>query len=149
MAILDGQLRLSAAQALTTQAAVPSTNVYDTGAASDRSINGVLKFLVSVAATFTSAGAGTLSIAIQGSVDNSAWTTYLTSSTFALANLVVGRRLLSVGFPGQPSGIVNARYWRLLYTVGGADFTGGSLNADIVLEHDNNTSYPAGINPAV
>jgi hypothetical protein len=45
-----------------------------------------LDILAQVTTTFTSGGAGTLAYSVQGSIDNSAWTTMVTSPTYALAN---------------------------------------------------------------
>ena len=72
-----------------------------------------LKLLVQVSTTFTSGGAGTLSVAIQGAPDNGSgapgsYTTWWTSPTYALATLVAGARLLNMDFP-RPRQVLPSR----------------------------------------
>ena len=122
-----------------------------------------LKLLVQVGTAFTSGGAGTLSVAIQGAPDSGAgvpgaFTTWWTSPTYALATLAAGERLLDMDFPRPPAGIAVPRYVRLLYTVGTATMTAGTISSYVVLDRDdqmynstNNATqggYPAGINVA-
>lgn len=122
-----------------------------------------LKFVVQVGTTFTSAGAATLSVAIQGAPDNGsgapgAFTTWWVSPAYALATLNAGSRLLDMDFPRPPDGIAVPRYVRLLYTVAAATFTAGTISGYVVLDRDdqmyNGTDnaimggYPAGINVA-
>lgn len=119
-----------------------------------------LKLLVQVITAFTSGGAGTLSVAIQGAPDNGAgapgtFVTWYISPTYALATLNAGSRLLNMDFPRPPDGIVVPRFVRLLYTVGTATMTAGSVSAFVVIDRDdqmyNSTDnsvlggYPAGI----
>lgn len=119
-----------------------------------------LKLLVQVSTTFTSGGAGTLSVAIQGAPDNGSgapgsYTTWWTSPTYALATLVAGARLLNMDFPRPPAGVAVPRFVRLLYTVAGATMTAGAVSAYLVLDRDdqmyNSTNnavlggYPPGI----
>lgn len=174
--ILDALQQFSNAQAFLT-GAVPSTNVLDYGELSGipSSANGggardmgvgddpALKLLVQVSTLFTSGGAGTLTITIQGAVDNgagapAAFSTWWTSPVYALATLKAGARLLDMDFPRPPAGIAIPRYVRLLYTVATADFTAGALSAYVVLDREdqpyNSTDnsimggYPAGLNVA-
>jgi hypothetical protein len=122
-----------------------------------------LKLLIQVATTFTSGGAGTLSVAIQGATDNgsgapNASTTWWVSPVYALATLVVGARLMDMDMPRPPAGIAIPRFLNLLYTVAGATMTAGRISSYIVLDrHDqvyagttNSTlgGYPAGITVA-
>lgn len=119
-----------------------------------------LKLLVQVATTFTSGGAGTLSVAIQGAPDNGAgvpgaYTTWWTSPVYALATLTAGARLLNMDFPRPPAGVAVPRFVRLLYTVAGATMDTGAITAYLVLDRDdqmyNSTNnavlggYPPGI----
>lgn len=119
-----------------------------------------LKFLVQVATTFTSAGAGTLSVAIQGAPDNGSgapgtFVTWWVSPAYALATLNAGSRLLNMDFPRPPDGVAVPRYVRLLYTVAVATFTAGAVSAFVVLDRDDQMyqgtdnsvlgGYPAGI----
>lgn len=154
-----------------------STNVLDYGIASGipSSANGggardmgvgddpALKLVVIVTTTFTSGGAGTLAVALQGAVDNgagvpAAFSTWWSSPTYALATLNAGSRLLDIDFPRPPDGIAVPRFVRLLYTVGAATMTAGNVSAFVVLDRpdqmyqstDNSIlgGYPAGINIA-
>lgn len=154
-----------------------STNVLDYGISSGipTSANGggardmgvgddpALKLVVIVTTTFTSGGAGTLAVALQGAVDNgsgvpAAFSTWWTSPTYALATLNAGSRLLDMDFPRPPDGIAVPRFVRLLYTVGTATMTAGNVSAFVVLDRpdqmyqstDNSIlgGYPAGINIA-
>lgn len=122
-----------------------------------------LKLLVQVGVAFTSGGAGTLSASLQGAPDNGlgapgAFTTWYTSSVYALATLVIGARLLDMDVPRPPAGVAIPRFLRMSYAVAGATFTAGQVSAYIVLDrHDlpyNSTAnstlggYPAGITVA-
>lgn len=119
-----------------------------------------LKLLVQVGTAFTSGGAGTLAIAIQGAVDDgtgnpAAFSTWWSSPAYALATLNAGSRLLDMDFPRPPDGIAIPRFVRLLYTIAGAQFTAGTLVSGVVLDRpdqayqgtDNSVlgGYPAGI----
>lgn len=178
MAILDAFQQFDSASSLAiavgTQA---SANVLDYGITSGipSSANGggardmgigddpSLKLFVEVTTTFTSGGAGTLSVAIQGAPDNGsgapgAFTTWWVSPAYALATLNQGSRLLDMDFPRPPDGVAIPRYVRLLYTVAGATMTAGTVAAYVVLDRedyfysgtDNSIrgGYPAGINIA-
>lgn len=175
--ILDALLQFDNAASLAIAAGTqPSTNVIDFGGpaipaltngqgARDMGIGDdpSLKLLVQVATTFTSGGAGTLSVAIQGATDNgsgapNAFSTWWVSPAYALATLNAGSRLLDIDFPRPPDGIAIPRFVRLLYTVGAATMTAGAVSSYIVLDRidqpyqgtDNSVlgGYPAGINIA-
>lgn len=122
-----------------------------------------LKLLVQANVGFTSAGAGTLAISLQGAPDNGAgapgaFTTWWTSPVYALATLSIGSRLFDMDFPRPPDGVAIPRFVRMSYAVAGATFTAGQLESGIVLDRDdqiyngtNNATlggYPAGINIA-
>ena len=143
-----------------TNPAIPSNA--NGGGARDMGIGDdpALKLLVQVSTTFTSGGAGTLSVAIQGAPDNGSgapgsYTTWWTSPVYALATLVAGARLLNMDFPRPPAGVAVPRFVRLLYTVAGATMTAGAVSAYLVLDRDdqmyNSTNnavlggYPPGI----
>ncbi len=181
--ILDALLQFDAGQNFTSQpvASYASTNVLDWGnlglPTSSATVLGVgqvrdmgigddpaLKLLVQVSVAFTSAGAGTLAVALQGAPDTAAglpgtFVTWWTSPTYALATLAtVGARLYDMDFPRPPDGIVIPRFVRMLYTVGTAVFTAGTIQAYVVIDRmdqpyssTNNAvmgGYPAGINVA-
>lgn len=122
-----------------------------------------LKFVVQVAQTFTSGGAGTLQISLQGAVDDgtgapAAFSTWWSSPAYALATLSAGSRLFDMTMPRPPDGIAVPRFIRLLYTVAGATMTAGQISAYLVLDRDdqmyNGTDnaiqggYQSGINVA-
>jgi len=176
--ILDALLQFDSAVSLAIAAGTQaSTNVIDFGINSGipASANGggardmgigdkpALKFVVQVATTFTSGGAGTLSVALQGAPDNGsgapgAYTTWWTSPTYALATLNAGSRLFDMDMPRPPDGVAVPRYIRLLYTVATATMTAGAVSSYLVLDRDdqmyNGTDnsimggYPAGLNVA-
>jgi hypothetical protein len=176
--ILDALLQFDNAVSLAIAAGTqPSTNVIDLGITSGipTSANGggardigigddpAMKLLVQVSTTFTSGGAGTLSVTLQGAVDNgagapAAFSSWYTSPVFALATLVAGGRLMDMDMPRPPDGIAVPRFLRLLYTVATATMTAGNVSSFIVIDRDdqmyNGTSnatmggYPAGINVA-
>lgn len=122
-----------------------------------------LKLLVVVTTTFTSGGAGTLVVALQGATDNgsgapSTFNTWWSSPAYALATLNAGSRLLNMDMPRPPDGIAIPRFLRLLYTVATATMTAGNVSSYIVLDRDDQPysstdnsvlgGYPAGINIA-
>ena len=119
-----------------------------------------LELTSQVVTTFTSAGAATLIVLLQGATDNgsgapAAWSTWWSSPTYALATLVQGAQLYSIPFPRPPAGIAIPRFIRMAYTVGVANFTAGALGSYIVLDRFDQPyqstgnavlgGYPAGI----
>lgn len=119
-----------------------------------------LKMLVQVVTTFTSGGAGTLQVALQGAPDNGSgapgsYATWWTSPAYALATLNAGSRLYDMDFPRPPDGIAIPRFLRMAYIIGGATMTAGTVFSSIVLDRidqmyqstDNSIlgGYPAGI----
>jgi len=122
-----------------------------------------MKLLVQVTTTFTSGGAGTLSVTLQGAIDNgagapAAFSSWWASPAYALATLNAGSRLLDMDMPRPPDGIAIPRFLRLLYTVAAATMTAGNVSAFLVLDRDDQIyqstdnsvmgGYPAGINVA-
>lgn len=176
--ILDALLQFDNAVSLAIAAGTQnSTNVIDLGITSGipTSANGggardigigddpAMKLLVQVTTTFTSGSAGTLSVGLQGAIDNgagapAAFSTWWTSPVYALATLKAGGRLLDMDMPRPPDGIAIPRFLRLLYTVGTATMTAGNVSSYIVLDRDDQPysgtdnsvmgGYPAGINVA-
>jgi hypothetical protein len=176
--ILDGLLQFDNAVSLAIAAGTQaSTNVIDLGITSGipSSANGggardigigddpAMKLLVIVTTTFTSGGAGTLSVTLQGAIDNgsgapSTFTSWWASPAYALATLNAGSQLMNMDMPRPPDGIAVPRFLRLLYTVGAATMTAGNISAYMVLDRmdqmyqstDNSVigGYPAGITVA-
>ena len=128
MSIIDRFLQVSAGQAITVTA--PSTDVIDAGATKSASIgrdigSGEPLYLeVSVATAMT--GAGTLTIALQDSADNSSFADVLALPAIAVAALTAGKTY----YLPLPAGM--RRYIRANYTITSGPFTGGTLNAQIV-----------------
>lgn len=173
--ILDALLQFDSAVSLAIAAGTQaSTNVIDLGIASGipSSASGggardigigddpAMKFFVVVTTTFTSGGAGTLSVTIQGAIDNgsgapAAFSSWWASPAYALATLNAGSQLLNMDMPRPPDGIAVPRFLRLLYTVGVATMTAGNVSAFLVLDRidqmyqstDNSIlgGYPAGV----
>lgn len=176
--ILDALLQFDNAVSLAIAAGTQaSTNVIDLGVTSGipTSANGggardigigdspAMKLVVQVTTTFTSGGAATLVVALQGAVDNgagapAAFSTWWSSPAYALAALNAGSRLFDMDMPRPPDGIAIPRYLRLLYTVGAATVTAGNISSYIVLDRDDQIyqstdnsilgGYPAGITVA-
>lgn len=133
------------------------------GGARDIGVGYPQKLLVQITSAATSGGAGTLSVTIQGAPDNGAgapgaYASWWTSPVYTLAQLALGARLMDMDFPRPPQGVAMPRFLRLLYTVGTADLTGGTIFSAIILDRAdqayNSTAnqtrggYPAGINVA-
>lgn len=101
-----------------------------------------LKLFVQVTTAFTSGGAGTLQIELDGAVDNgagapAAFSVWWQSPAYALATLVAGERLMDMDFPRPPAGIAVPRYVRMRYIIGGATMTAGVVESGIVLDRDD------------
>lgn len=101
--------------------------------------NPALKLLVIVQETFDSAGAATLVVTVQGAPDDGtgvpgAYVSWWASPAYAYTDLVAGARLLDMDFPRPPAGVPVPRFVRLLYTIGGATTTAGTVFAAIVLD---------------
>lgn len=119
-----------------------------------------LKMLVQVGTAFTSGGAGTLQVALQGAPDNGSgapgtFVSWWLSPAYALATLNAGSRLYDMDLPRPPDGVGVPRFLRMAYIIGGATMTAGTVGAWIVLDRmdqmyqgtDNSVmgGYPAGI----
>jgi hypothetical protein len=154
-----------------------STNIIDLGITSGipSSANGggardigigddpAMKLLVLVTTTLTSGGAATLTITLQGAVDDgtgapAVFSNWWSSPAYALAALNAGSRLLDMDMPRPPDGIAIPRYLQLTYGIAAATFTAGVLQSYIVLDRDDQPyqgtdnsilgGYPAGITVA-
>lgn len=173
--ILDALLQFDNAVSLAIAAGTQvSTNVIDLGIASGIPISAsgggardigigddpAMKLLVIVTTTFTSGGAGTLAVSLQGAIDNgagvpAAFSTWWTSPVYALATLNAGSQLMNMDMPRPPDGIAVPRFLRLSYAVATATMTAGNVSSYLVLDRidqmyqstDNSIlgGYPAGI----
>lgn len=144
--ILDALTKFSGAQALTAQGTIASTNVMDLGVARDMGVaHYELKILAQVVTTFTSNGAATLQVLVQGSTDNSTFYTMAEGPVVALASLVAGARPLQIDMPRPAAGQAVPRYLRLAYVVATADMTAGTIDGYLVVDRRDNHFYPSGI----
>ncbi len=122
-----------------------------------------MKLLVQIGTNFTSGGAGTLQVALQGAIDDgtgapSTFVTWWTSPAYALATLANGGRLYDMDFPRPPDGVAIPRFVRMAYIIGGATMTAGTIVSGIVLDRNDQSyqstnnaisgGYPAGITVA-
>lgn len=167
--ILDSQLILSSAQAITVSA--PSTGVIDVSGAGygnappntfgtatvfgeDIGIgDGVSppRLFVYTGTAFTAAGAGTLQIQLQASVDSgapgytaSAWDTILQTDTYALSQLTANKLIAEFTIPPREPNQGFPRYYRLNYVVGTGPMTAGTIAfAGFATGIDNSPMYAA------
>jgi hypothetical protein len=144
--ILDKLLQFSSAQAFTATGDTVSTNVVDLGVARNIGQHPGVRVIVSVNTTWTSGGASTLLVALQGSADNATFYDMLVSQTYALAALVQGARLLDVEVPYNAGANAPPRYLRIRYAIGTAVMTGGAIDANMALDTEGRHAYAAGVN---
>lgn len=144
--IIDGLLQFDPALSAITVTRV-STNVIDLLNARDIGVGHPPMYLtVGVNAAFTAAGAGTLTIQAQGSIDNATYSTYAESRALSIAELTPVNRLFTMAWPMRAAQDAFPRYLRLNYVVATGPMTAGSLNAQLVLDPQVAFQYPAGIN---
>ena len=135
---IDKLLQLDPAGTAITVTA-PSTNVLDGQQARDFGIGSgghgePLEFVVTVGTAFAAVGAATLTIQVQGSVDNITWTTYVQTDAIPKANLTAAQQI-KIPMPTQaaaPHAAGIPRYYRLNYVVATGPFTAGTVEADLV-----------------
>lgn len=143
--IIDGLARMSNGQAVNTTGTHASTDVLDLATARDIAPGTPLHILCQVSTAFLTTNSGTITAALQGSTDNSTYTTMVTGPTVAAAQAVVGARLLDTTVARPAPGQAMPRYLRMLYTVANA-FTASGITAALVLDRQDNYAYPAGQN---
>lgn len=141
--LLDKLLQFSNAQALTATAV--STDVIDLGVARDIAPGEPIKGYVSTVTLLQSAGSSTLQVQVQGSTDNSTFSTYWESEAIAKASIAAVGSRIDFEMPRPTPGRALPRYLRLNYVVATADFTAGAITAGLVLDRDDLVAYPPGI----
>lgn len=146
--IRDSNLSFDVAAALTATAV--STNVIDLGAKRDLGPTEPLTVSTIVNTTFT--GGTSLQVTLQGSPDNSTWTTLLSGGTVLLASLIEGAQIANFDMASvDPVGGAPYRYLRLDYIIVGT-MTAGTVTSDIVSTKAEVHGYPPGftfVAPAV
>ena len=104
---------------------------------------------VTVLVSLVAAGAATLTVQVQGSVDNVTYAILDQTDAIPKANLVAGTIVRIPLGKLQPQSAGINRYYRLNYVVATGPFTGGSVEADLVIgtEQLNNQTitYPPGV----
>lgn len=127
--------------ALLTATAV-STNTIDLGAKRDLSTTAPLTISTLVSATFV--GGTSLQVTVQGSPDDTTWTTLESGAVVPIAGLIEGAQIANIGIPASdPVGFAPYRYLRLDYIVVGV-MTAGAVTSDIVSNKQNDVGYPPG-----
>lgn len=130
--ILDNQTIYSNAQAVTATGDTPSTNSYDHGPGNSGPGAGDLWLIGKTTAAVTSGGAATVQMVLQDSADNATFADVMVASpALAIAALGANKTVAIVRFPGNVR-----RYTRVVWRVGTAVLTGGTLSAFPVLDAD-------------
>lgn len=128
--LLDKELMLSDAQAITTAAATPSTNYLDLLAAGDPGVGEPMWAVARVQTTATSGGSATVAVKLQVD-DNTSFSSATDlpggSAAIAVASLVAGYTFFVIRLPPIPAG-AKERYLRALITVATADLTAGKFD---------------------
>jgi hypothetical protein len=139
MPILDRQLVLADAQAITTAAATPTTDYLDTLSIGDHGKGQPMWVVARVNTTCTSGGSATVAASLETD-DNSSFssaTTLHSVSAVAVASLVAGYTFFAIRLP-----IGCERYIRGKFTVATADLTAGKFDFYITHDIDNVPATP-------
>lgn len=145
--IIDGLLLFSSAQDLTTGTQA-STNVIDLANARDIGPGELpLRVAAYVITAFATTDSATLTVQLQGSTDNSTFSVYAQSRAYTAGELTAGAKLAPLDWPNVAVGSL-PRYIRLAYVQGALHFTPGSVTAMLVIDRQDDRTYPAGINVA-
>lgn len=129
-----------------------SNNVIDLGTARDLGVGDDSAIKLMAIVSVAGVGGTSMQIAVQGSVDNSSWTTMATGPAILTANLTIGTRLFDIDlpriagpFPDRP-GASQAlpRYLRLAYTAAGT-FTAGRFFGFLTLDRHDQIAYAPGV----
>jgi hypothetical protein len=119
--------------------------VVDLGNARDIAPGEPIRGFVAVVTDLLSAGATTLQVQVQGSTDNSTFSTYWESEAIAKASVTAAGSRIDFEMPRPTPGRALPRYLRLNYVVAVSNFTAGTITAGLVLGRDDLQSYPPGI----
>jgi hypothetical protein len=105
-----------------------STDVYDTGAATDVGIGENFYVYAKMDAALAGAGAS-IQVVLQDSADNSSWADAEAGKVVALATAVANAELAKLRVP-----IGLRRYLRVVFRISGATTTGGTASAMLALD---------------
>jgi hypothetical protein len=146
--ILDISTQLATAFAPTLVAATPAPNYLDLLALADAGMGADWIWYTNVKTLFTSAGAATLDLILQGNATDPTFAagnvTVLDSGVIALAALVKGYELKLK----YPRGF-NVRYLRVVATIGTAAMTAGAIDSWLTNDDMQDVrAYPAGYSVA-
>lgn len=142
MGMLDNQIKLATAQAVTSTGDTASTNVYDTGSAQtgDIGMTGENLWINAVVdTTATSGGSATVQAVLQDSADNSSWADVAMGPAVAVASVTAGATLMQI----QPP-VGMRRYFRVAWRVGTAALTAGKFTAYVSNTVQRNVARPSG-----
>lgn len=139
--IRDSQLQFAAAQSIAAVASdVPSTNIYDTGAAQDEGIGEEIELIVRTVAAVTSGGAATVQFVLQTDTAtnfSTAMVEFPLTAALALAALTAN----TVQYKGRlPYGL--KRFIRVVARIGTATTTAGTMDAELVMNVDAQQYLP-------
>lgn len=139
--ILDTQETFSELQSIVAAAGdTVSTNVYDTGAAADSGAGEPIDVYVKLGAAVTSGGAATVQVVLQDSADNATFADVQTlTPALALAALTLNKELVRARLP-----IGLRRYLRLVYRIGTATTTAGTVSGYLVKDTQVQQYLPNG-----
>jgi hypothetical protein len=118
----------------------------------------MLKLSIITPVAATSGGSATIQFLLEGAVDSSGspsgtWTTMWSSPAYAYTVATAGAQLANVDVPRVIAGQAPPRFLRLQFVVGTATITAGTVEANIVIDRDDQilgtggaySGYPAGI----
>lgn len=136
--ITDNNLYMSDAQVVTATAA--STKSLDMATALRNVGSGEpIELIVQAASAVDATGAGTVTVSLDDSADNSTFTPVVTSPAIGKATLVAGYEALRIRLPATLR-----RYIQVTYTIGTGPLTAGSFNAFLNLDRQDNVARPSG-----
>ena len=146
MGMIDNEIVLAEAQAVTATGDTASTNVYDNGNAQlgDNGQTGENLWVNAFCSTTaTSGGGATVQAVLQDSADNAAFADVVAGPAVAVSSVVAGKLLLQLQ---PPPGM--RRYWRIAWRVGTAVLTAGKFDAYVSNTIQLNTPRPSGFSVA-
>lgn len=141
--LVDNQLVLSAAQAITTASTYTSTNVIDLTVARD--VGGMeMECVVQVAQVFAGGTSVQPQLVVSPNADLSSGTVLTISPAILTAALTAGTEIFRTEVPWSLIG-AQQRYIGLQYITLGT-FTTGTINAEFVMDRLARVAYPSGLN---